>query len=65
MAIVKDTLYEEEFNCLTTDLTDGFPTDTTLPLDSVMYVYNASTKVLDSVFKLTNPSGSKVWYKIV
>ena len=65
MSIVKDALYEQEYNCLTTDLEDGYPPDTTLELGSIMYVYNADTKVLDSVFKLVNPTSANIWYRIV
>lgn len=65
MAIVIDPVYEEEYNCLTTDLTGGYPTDVTLPNGSIMYAYNSTTNELESVFKLVEATGTKAWFKIV
>jgi hypothetical protein len=64
MAIVQDALYEQEYNCLTTDLVDGFPSSTDYELGAVLYAYDSTTKLLDSIYKLHDSSGAKAWYKI-
>lgn len=65
MAVVKDALFEQEYNCLTTDLVDGFPSTTDgYELGSVLYSFNGTTKELDTVFKLHEASGTKAWYKL-
>ena len=59
MAITKDSVYEEEYNCLTSDLVTDFPPSTTGYTDgSIMYALDSSTKKLVKIFKLVNG----VWY---
>lgn len=65
MAVVKDPMYEEEYNCLTSDLVDGFPPSTNLALGSIMYAWDTIDKKLDTTFKLINATGSKEWFKII
>ena len=52
--------FSQEYNCLTTDLVGGFPTEENEPIGATMYVWNATTKELESIFK--RPFG--VWYKL-
>jgi hypothetical protein len=52
-APTKDALYEQEYNCLTTDLVNGVPPSTGMSDGSKVYVWDASTtpKKLTKIFK--------------
>lgn len=60
MTIEKDALYEEEYNCLVTDLVGGYPPNNIGVAGSKMYVWDGPTKELSAVFKKVLGS----WYKI-
>lgn len=66
MAYIKDPVYEDEINCLTTDLDGGVPSSTDYDEGTRMYVYDGTTTPpsLDTIFKLNSVSGSKVWYEL-
>ena len=66
MAYIKDEVYEDENNCLTTDLSSGVPTSTDYAEGSRMYVWDATTvpPSLSTIFKLHSASGSKAWYEL-
>lgn len=65
MAIVKDAMFEKEYNCLTSDLVDNFPPTTDYELGAIMYAWKSGTKTLEASYKLLNVTGSKQWFKIV
>lgn len=60
--VKKDAVYEEEFNCPTTDIVNGVPPmvygtqNTAIPEGALMFVWNEAVtpKVMTSVFKLVN-----------
>jgi hypothetical protein len=60
MGVRHDPLFEEEYNCLTLDLVEGFPPDGGEPEGSKMYVWDSSTKTLTSIFKKVFGE----WYKL-
>ena len=63
--IEKNDLTVEEFNCLTTDLVDGFPPAmSSYEGNALMNVFHPVTKELVSQFKLSKISGTNVWYMI-
>jgi hypothetical protein len=60
MAIKKDALYEEKYNCLIEDLVSGYPPKDKGEEGAKMYVWNKTTKTLDSIFKKVLGD----WYKL-
>jgi len=66
MAYRQDVLYESEFNCLVTDLVDGFPASIAYDEGTRMYAYDGTTKTVVNIFKLLNLTltGTLVWYKL-
>jgi hypothetical protein len=51
MTIKKDALYEEEYNCLVSDLVDGFPPADNREEGAKMYAWDEATKKLTYIFK--------------
>jgi hypothetical protein len=64
MSIVDDPIVEGEKNCKTTDLVGGFPPSTNHKLGTRLYVYDAVTKELKTIFKLVDVGDGLVWMRL-
>ena len=62
--VKKDPLFEEGFNCKTTDLVGGFPASTAYELGSKMYAYDPATKEVSMIFKLVDIGDGKTWMRL-
>jgi hypothetical protein len=60
MTVKNDPLFENEYNCLVSDLVDGFPPNGKEEEGSKMYVWDDSSRTLVSIFKKV----FDVWYKL-
>jgi hypothetical protein len=60
MPVKPDPLYDQDYNCLLTDLVNGFPKDNGESEGSQMYVWDSATKELNSIFKKVFGA----WYKL-
>jgi hypothetical protein len=60
MGVRRDPLIEQEYNCLVSDLIEGFPPHKDEEEGSKMYVWDDSTKQLAYIFKRVFNS----WYKL-
>lgn len=51
MAVKRDPVYEKEYNCLTTDLVNGYPPADVGEDGSKMYVWDAALRKMTKIFK--------------
>jgi len=63
MSIKRDGEYGKDYNCLDTDLVDGFPPIAEHKPGDVMTVYNSATDELESMFKMVD-AGTGKWMKL-